>query len=274
MAVDGCDHNAVIAKGFNHRVNFFPNQHKISRNRCFAAAGGLKVNGGGCPHRGWHLSSHVVDLFASRDGELVNTIVIFTLMPECLIDLAGRLYDWSCSERAGPVGYHALRWDMCRPDGTYVLAVLVAASMWIQQKLTMAQASMTPVSDSQAQTNQTLLWAMPLMFGWFTITVPAGLAIYWVVTNFIGIIMNYYVFGWKGTSLTDIFLKPATATAGKGGRAGSTNGTRPARSDPSPHSDCTSSKRASALPESIACGERSVMKVKPEKGRTTAVGGV
>lgn len=160
--------------------------------------------------------------------------IVLGSTPESLIDLSGRLYNWSFIQQAVPVGNHFLLWDMGKPDQTYVLAILVAASMWIQQKLTMAQASMAPASDTQAQTNQTLLWAMPLMFGWFTITVPAGLAIYWVVTNFIGIIMNYYVFGWKGTSLTDIFLKSATATAGKGGRAGSTNGARPARSDRAP----------------------------------------
>jgi Preprotein translocase subunit YidC len=127
--------------------------------------------------------------------------------PESLIDLSNRLYPWSFIQQALPLGNHFLLWDLAKPDTLYVLPVLVAASMWIQQKLTMTQASMTSANQSQAQTNQTMLWMMPLMFGWFTLTVPSGLAIYWLLTNVVGIVMNYHVFGWKGTSLVDIFIK-------------------------------------------------------------------
>lgn len=150
--------------------------------------------------------------------------------PESLIDLSGRLYPWSFIQQAVPLGNHFLLWDMGKPDSTYILPVLVGGSMWIQQKLTMTQGSITPASQSQAQTNQTLLWMMPIMFGWFTLTVPTGLAIYWMITNVIGIIMNYYVFGWKGTSLTEIFLKPATASPAKGPRGNAGNGPLTAKS--------------------------------------------
>src|SRR5207253_5825358 len=86
MAMNGRHHNAVITKRLNHRIDLFAEQDKISRNGGLSRAGRLKVNGSGCAHRGWHLHSHVVDLFASRDGELVNAVVILALMPECLID--------------------------------------------------------------------------------------------------------------------------------------------------------------------------------------------
>jgi YidC/Oxa1 family membrane protein insertase len=159
--------------------------------------------------------------------DVIRTVLGST--PESLIDLSGRLYPWTFIQQAVPLGNHFLLWDMGKPDTTYILPVLVGGSMWVQQKLTMSQAGMTPVSQSQAQTNQTLLWMMPLMFGWFTLTVPTGLALYWMITNVIGIIMNYYVFGWKGTSLTEIFLKPATAAPTKGSRAGAGRSARPAR---------------------------------------------
>jgi YidC/Oxa1 family membrane protein insertase len=137
--------------------------------------------------------------------------IVLGSTPESMIDLSQRLYGWSFIQQAVPINNHFLLWDLGKPDTFYVLPVLVAASMWIQQKLTMTQASMTAANQNQAQTNQTLLWMMPLMFGWFTLSVPSGLAFYWLLTNIVGIVMNYYVFGWKGTSLKNIFFsKPAT----------------------------------------------------------------
>jgi YidC/Oxa1 family membrane protein insertase len=166
--------------------------------------------------------------------QVIQTVLGST--PEKLIDLSSRLYPWSFIQQAVPLGNHFLLWDMGKSAQDYLsigtplaliagasVPVLVAASMWIQQKLTMTQASMTAANQSQAQTNQTMLWMMPLMFGYFTLNVPTGLAIYWLITNVVGIIMNYYVFGGKGTSFAQIFLKmpgAAKGPAGRGGNAG------------------------------------------------------
>jgi YidC/Oxa1 family membrane protein insertase len=155
--------------------------------------------------------------------------IVLGSTPESMIDLSTRLYPWAFIQQAVPLGNHFLLWDLGQPDKFYVMPVLVAASMWIQQKLTMTQASMTAANQNQAQTNQTLLWMMPLMFGWFTLTVPAGLAFYWLITNVVGIIMNYYVFGWKGTSLAEIFL-PKSLTGDKNQRRGG-NKSRPVQPD-------------------------------------------
>lgn len=141
--------------------------------------------------------------------------------PESLINLSGKLYPWSFVQGAVPVNNHFLFWDMGKPDA-FVLPLLVGGSMWLQQKLTMTQASMQPGNDSQAQTNQMLLWMMPLMFGWFTTTVPSGLGIYWLVTNLMGIIMNYYVFGWKGANWRQVLLT-SSAAAPKSAASGVTN---------------------------------------------------
>ena len=37
---------------------------------------------------------------------------------------------------------------------------------------------------------------MPVMFVFFTFQFPSGLALYWVVTNIIGIVIQYFVTGW------------------------------------------------------------------------------
>ena len=69
--------------------------------------------------------------------------------------------------------------------------------MWLQQKLTMTQTTMQAGSQT-AQTNQMMLWFLPLLFAYFSTSVPSGLALYWVITNIAGIALNYFVFDWHG----------------------------------------------------------------------------
>ncbi|MBI2935849.1 MAG: YidC/Oxa1 family membrane protein insertase, partial [Chloroflexi bacterium] len=81
------------------------------------------------------------------------------------------------------------------PDPTpLVLPVLVGVSMWAMQKM-----STFPTADPrQAQTNQIMLWMMPIMFAFFTLQFPSGLALYWVVSNLVGIVVQYFITGWGG----------------------------------------------------------------------------
>jgi hypothetical protein len=39
---------------------------------------------------------------------------------------------------------------------------------------------------------------MPIMFGFFSISVPSGLALYWVVNAIVRIGMQYFFSGWGG----------------------------------------------------------------------------
>jgi YidC/Oxa1 family membrane protein insertase len=74
--------------------------------------------------------------------------------------------------------------DLAQPDPTrIVLPVLVAATMWLQQKM-MTQPSTDP---QQASMNQTMQLMMPLMFGYFTTQFSSGLALYFVISNVVGI---------------------------------------------------------------------------------------
>jgi len=79
------------------------------------------------------------------------------------------------------------RWlwlDLARPD-LIVLPVLVAGSTWLQQKLTMP-ASQASADPQAAQMTQSMTVTMPLMFGFFAMQMPAGLSIYFIVSNFVG----------------------------------------------------------------------------------------
>ena len=55
---------------------------------------------------------------------------------------------------------------------------------------------MPSTSPQQDSTNRMMLWMMPVMFGFFTIQFPSGLAIYWIVSNIVGIIIQGFVTGW------------------------------------------------------------------------------
>lgn len=121
--------------------------------------------------------------------------------PEKVAELSQRLYNWSFIQTAVPLPTGFLWLDLGRPDP--VMPFLVFVTTWLQTKLSLNQTTMG--SAQQAQTNQMMLWLMPIMFAWFTLSVPSGLGLYWTVTNIIGIVMNYFVYGWQDRPWTEIF---------------------------------------------------------------------
>ncbi|MYH11683.1 MAG: protein translocase component YidC, partial [Rhodothermaceae bacterium] len=83
--------------------------------------------------------------------------------------------------------------DLALPDPTpFVMPVLVGVSMWVMQKMT----TMPTADERQASTNRMMLWMMPVMFGFFTLNFPSGLAVYWVVSNVVGVVIQGFVTGW------------------------------------------------------------------------------
>ena len=119
----------------------------------------------------------------------------FTLgaTPESLVGLSQRLYPLDFLRTAVPLEKQFLWMDMGQPDSTLIMAVLVGASTWVQQRMTTpATASSDP---QQAQMNNTMMFMMPLMFAFFTLQFPSGLALYWVATNVIGVVLQYFYQG-------------------------------------------------------------------------------
>jgi len=122
--------------------------------------------------------------------------------PEDLMALYPRLYSWPLVNHMVPLNEHFLWLDLTQPDKLMILPVLVGGSMWLQQKMVTV-----PTGDPRQQSmNNMMLMMMPMMFGVFTLSFASGLAVYWTVSNFIGIITQYFVTGWGG-------LKPSAAPA-------------------------------------------------------------
>jgi YidC/Oxa1 family membrane protein insertase len=113
--------------------------------------------------------------------------------PENLLDLAHRLYSWDIVNQAIPLNSHFLWLDL-GSSGDFILAIIVGGTMWVQQKMTQAPA----VDPGQQSTSRMMTLMMPLLFGFITLMVPSGLALYWAVSNIIGIITQYFFTGGWG----------------------------------------------------------------------------
>lgn len=75
---------------------------------------------------------------------------------------------------------------LLKDKGNLPLAVLSGITTFFQQKLT------TPTTTGNDQT-QMMLYIMPVMFGFFTYQVNAGIGLYWVVSNIVGIAQQYLI---------------------------------------------------------------------------------
>ncbi len=75
---------------------------------------------------------------------------------------------------------------LLKDKGNIPLAVISGVTTFFQQKLT------TPATTGNDQT-QMMLYIMPIMFGFFTWQVNAGIGLYWVVSNVVGIAQQYLI---------------------------------------------------------------------------------
>ena len=117
-------------------------------------------------------------------------ILALAVAPEGLLSLSRYMYSWDIIYRALPLGNSFLGMDL--GTSSYILAFLVGATMWLQQKMSMN----TPSDPKQASQTQMMLWMMPLMFGVISLSVPAGLSLYWAANSIVRIVLQYRITGW------------------------------------------------------------------------------
>ena len=131
-----------------------------------------------------------------------SIIRLLAVTPEDFLGLSQYLYSWSVVRAMLPLGNEFLWLDLATPN--MLLAILVGGSMWLQQKM-----SMTPSADPRQQTqSRMMLWMMPLMFGFLCLTFPSGLALFWLTSTVIRVVMQYYATGW-GALTPSMTRRPA-----------------------------------------------------------------
>lgn len=136
--------------------------------------------------------------------------------PENLVDLSALLYSGlGLVHEAIPIDSAFLGMDLAVLTGglaipaRFLLPAFSGASMWVQQKM------MTPTNADprQQQTQKMMLWMFPAMFVFISFQVPAGLVVYWVASNLIGIAIQYRITGWGGLRRQQAAVQEASASA-------------------------------------------------------------
>lgn len=74
--------------------------------------------------------------------------------------------------------------DLSSPDKLYIVPAVIVISTYLMQK-------MTPSSGMDPKQQQMMTLMMPVMIGWFSLNLPSGLSVYWIVGNIIGIAQQY-----------------------------------------------------------------------------------
>ncbi|MBQ8294332.1 MAG: membrane protein insertase YidC [Alphaproteobacteria bacterium] len=76
--------------------------------------------------------------------------------------------------------------DLAAMDPYFILPILMGATMWLQQYLQSPKMNGSSANDIAAQTQKMMRW-MPLLFTVMFAWMPAGLVLYWTVSNVFGI---------------------------------------------------------------------------------------
>ncbi|HUS94787.1 MAG TPA: YidC/Oxa1 family membrane protein insertase [Patescibacteria group bacterium] len=130
---------------------------------------------------------------------------IITLLgstPQALFQLTDRIYAFVDQlvgvSTALPIPNKFLWLNLAQPDPLYILPVLVFGTMFISQKLMTPDKpkedkdkKKQPDSNPMAGMTQSMQYTMPLMFGFFSLSFPSGLSIYFILSNLIGIGQGY-----------------------------------------------------------------------------------
>lgn len=130
-------------------------------------------------------------------------VLIQTLFtgPQDLVGLSQKLYSWITFvpiHGAAPLNDSFLGLHLGESSASLgypialLIPILVAASTWIQQKMTMS-----PSADPKQQSTQTMmLWMIPIFLGVFSLNWPSGLPLYWIISNVVGVGIQYFITGW------------------------------------------------------------------------------
>ena len=81
--------------------------------------------------------------------------------------------------------------DLAAMDPYFILPVLMGATMWVQQK--MQSSAATATGDNPAAQMQKMMKYLPLIFTAMFAWMPAGLVLYWTVSNMFGLGQTWWI---------------------------------------------------------------------------------
>lgn len=94
-----------------------------------------------------------------------------------------------------------------------ILPIVLVVTQIMMQKMSQPPRTSGQQQDSQQAMMGQMMLFMPVMFGFFSLQVPSGLSLYWVVSNLLAMIQQYTVTGWGSLRIPGLIPrnKPATA---------------------------------------------------------------
>jgi YidC/Oxa1 family membrane protein insertase len=95
--------------------------------------------------------------------------------------------------------HHTMFAGLPIPSPEYlVFPILAAITTLIQSRMLQMPPPPNPTEQEAqaAQMQRTMVWLSPLMIGYFAMSVPAGLGLYWFVGTCVSIIQQSFVVGW------------------------------------------------------------------------------
>lgn len=116
--------------------------------------------------------------------------------PLALFELAQRVYPFIDLQNLFPLENRFLWMNLGQPDQLFILPLVVFATTFLQQKLLMPsrkkeedkQGKKKEVEENpMASMTQSMQITMPVMFGFMALSFPAGLSLYFILSNIIGI---------------------------------------------------------------------------------------
>lgn len=133
-------------------------------------------------------------------------IILLQGTPMALLELKERTYPgWFSADTLAsilPIDNTFLWVNLAQPDPLLVLPLIVAGTMFLQQRLMMPAKKKednkggkkkAAQDDPAAQMQQSMQYTMPIMFGVFAMSFNSGLAIYFIISNIIGIFQGWYI---------------------------------------------------------------------------------
>lgn len=124
-------------------------------------------------------------------------IVTLGSTPQAMFELTERTYSFVNLTPLLPISNFFLWLNLGQPDPFYILPILVFGTMWLQQKLLTPQTQQKKdgkeANDPAQAMSRSMQTTMPLMFGFFSLSFPSGLSIYFILSNVIGIAQGYYM---------------------------------------------------------------------------------
>ena len=134
------------------------------------------------------MNEEVMKLYKEYDiNPMAGCLPLLIQMPILIgLSMALRQYNFD------PIEHATFFWvpNLGQADPLHILPVLVALTMYAQQKVTM---SSTAGNEQTAQMMKTMLYMMPAMMLFVCWSMPAGLCLYWAFFSVLSIIQQYFM---------------------------------------------------------------------------------